>query len=222
MPIKVYTISGAPRPWRVLLGLTFKGLDFETVLLRASEKEHKSDQFLAVNPRGKVPVVTDGQVILRDSIASLAWLDQAYPDKPLFGRTSVQAATIWQRTEEIAEYLRAAVNGVLTPIFFQNATETTPELIEAVARLRSELAFVESELGDELFLGGQSASAADAVAFPEIRLLQRAKDTKPKIMSQLGLLTLYRDYPRVNAWVERVEAMPGYDRTEPPHWAEAA
>ena len=38
---EIYTISGAPRPWRVLLGLTFKELDYEIHYLQVSRREHK-------------------------------------------------------------------------------------------------------------------------------------------------------------------------------------
>jgi glutathione S-transferase len=34
----------------------------------------------------------------------------------------------------------------------------------------------------------------------------------------LGLLPLDRSYPHVAAWVKRVEAIPGYEKTYSPHW----
>ena len=46
MQITVYSISGAPRAWRVLLGLTFKDIDYDMHLLQASKSEirrHRSE-----------------------------------------------------------------------------------------------------------------------------------------------------------------------------------
>ena len=36
----------------------------------------------------------------------------------------------------------------------------------------------------------------------------------------LGLIPLDRRFPHVAAWVKRMEALPGYERTVPPHWRE--
>jgi glutathione S-transferase len=32
------------------------------------------------------------------------------------------------------------------------------------------------------------------------------------------MLPLDKTYPQIAAWVARVEALPGYDKTYPPHW----
>ncbi|MEP5154151.1 glutathione S-transferase family protein [Planktotalea sp.] len=186
--ITVYTISGAPPPWRVLLGRCFKGLPFETITLKASEGEHQTKEFLSLNPRGTVPVLVDGSVTIRDSLAALAWLDCSYPDPPIFGKISDQTAFVWQQTTECADYLRAAIDRVLTPIFFQNATSASPELLTSAYNAKVELAGLETALGTRSFLSGDSPSAADAVAFPEVRLLQRASDTRAEIIENLGLL----------------------------------
>ena len=85
MPITVYNISGAPRGWRVLVGLELKGLDYKVQHLSASDGEHKQPAFLNINPRGTVPALTTETITLCDSIAILAWLDREYPHNLLFG-----------------------------------------------------------------------------------------------------------------------------------------
>ncbi len=118
MSLEIWTVSGAPSPWRATLGMAFKGLDYDVHLLSAAQKEHKSDAYLAINPRGTVPTVKNGDTTLSQSVAILAWLDREYPAKPLFGETPLDAAMIWQRTMEIFDYLPDATSGVLSPIFF--------------------------------------------------------------------------------------------------------
>jgi len=113
MSITVYSVSGAPRAWRVLLGLTFKGLPHDINVLQASKKEHKSAEYLKIHPRGTVPALEYNGLILQDSIAILAWLDRQFPESPLFGETAGDAARIWQATLESCDYLRAATNDVL-------------------------------------------------------------------------------------------------------------
>src|SRR3972149_64765 len=73
--------------------------------LQASKCEHKAPAFLAVNPRGKVPALKDGDIVIRESLAIVAYLDRRYPDPPLFGRDAKEAARGWQQVCEIASYL---------------------------------------------------------------------------------------------------------------------
>jgi glutathione S-transferase len=35
---------------------------------------------------------------------------------------------------------------------------------------------------------------------------------------ELGVLPLASTYPALAAWMARMEALPGYQRTYPPHW----
>ncbi|WP_262694415.1 glutathione S-transferase family protein [Kordiimonas aquimaris] len=224
MTITVYSVSGAPRGWRVLLGLTFKGLNYETKYLEASKGEHKSEPFLTLNPRGTVPVLVQDDFILRDSLGILAWLDSAYPEKPLFGRTLSETANVWQITLECCDYLRAAINDLLAPILVRGEAlpeAGTPERLAwetAAAAYHKECNYLENLLAKNPFLASDVPSAADAVAFPEVRLIERAVDTKPDIMKALGLHDTDDTYPRIAAWKKQISALPGFDSTLPRHW----
>ncbi|WP_299304264.1 glutathione S-transferase family protein [uncultured Litoreibacter sp.] len=221
MTIALYSVSGAPSPWRVQIGLTFKGLAFDLTTLSAQKQEHKSPEFLKLNPRGTVPVLIDGDTQLTDSIGILGWLDRAYPDRPLFGATPSQSAVIWQRVMSIAEFLPPAVSGVLRPLFFGGETEATDALREAAQALTDELAIPESYLSEGAFLAGANPTAADAVMFPHIRLLVRGTQTHAATMEALGLGDLPALFPNLAAWVNRVEALPNVAATFPPHWQDA-
>lgn len=225
MKLTVYSISGAPRGWRVLLGLAFKGLDYNVKYLQGSQGEHKSPAFRAINPRATIPVLDAGGLIIRDSIGILAWLDRQYPEKPLFGATPEAAASIWQTTTECCDYLRAAINDLFFPILVQGellpemGTERRAVFDEAANTLHAECRFLEDILGNSTFFGGEAPSAADAIIFPEIRLIQRAAETKPDIIEVLGFNDMLGNYPQLTAWRDRVEALPGVDKTMPPHWS---
>ncbi len=222
MTLEFWTVSGAPSPWRAALGMAFKGLTYDVHLLSAGQKEHKSDAYLAINPRGTVPTVKDGEVTLGQSIAVLAWLDRKFPASPLFGETPQDAGTIWQRTMDVFDYLPGATSGVLSPIFFDGADSATDDLKAAAGTLHAELKHLTDILSEHSFLSGAKPGAVDAVAFPHVRLIQRAMETKPKIMQDLGLPDLTALSPEIAAWVERVEELPNVAQTFPPHWAAAA
>ena len=83
MAIEVFWGSGSPFAWRVLLALEFKKLPYVPHLLQFSKQEHKSPQMLALNPRGRVPVLKDGDYVCFESLAILYYLDLKYPRPPL-------------------------------------------------------------------------------------------------------------------------------------------
>ncbi|WP_299604945.1 glutathione S-transferase family protein [uncultured Tateyamaria sp.] len=222
MTVEFWTVSGAPSPWRAALGMAFKGLDYDVHMLSAAQKEHKSDTYLALNPRGTVPTLTSGDQTLGHSIAILAWLDRTHPGSPLFGETPQEAGQIWQRTMDVFDYLPPATSAVLSPIFFDGAAEATDDLLAAADTLRSELGHLSDILNDAPYLSGARPGAVDAVAFPHVRLIQRATETKPQIMQDLGLPNLHAISPKVADWVARIEQLPNVAATFPPHWTEAS
>jgi len=212
---EIYTISGAPRPWRVLLGLVAKGLAFETHVLDASKNEHKAPAFLALNPRGRTPVLRDGDLVVTESLAILAYLDRAHPERPLFGTTAKEHARIWEIASQADGDFANATNAFLGSAFAGTEDENVRKAAELV---RAELRWLEETLGDAAHLAGDRISAADCVAFPNARLTVRAGERQPELMRRLELHPLADAYPRVAAWVKRIESLPGYAKTYPPHW----
>ncbi len=224
MSITVYSVSGAPRAWRVLLGLAFKGLDYEINLLQASKKEHKSPEYLEIHPRGTIPALDFNGLILRDSVGILAWLDRQFPDKPLFGTTADEAANIWQVAMEACDYLRAATNEVFFPLLQQGkplpeqGSDSFNTMFAAAQTLKDECQQIENLLGDQPFIAGTVPTAADAICYPEIRLIERAIDTRSAEMQALELSSFDQTFPRLSAWKKRISELPGVDKTMPKHW----
>ena len=108
MAIEVYWGSGSPFAWRVLLALEHKRLPYVSHLLQFSKQEHKSPQMLALNPRGRVPVLKDGDYVCFESLAILYYLDRKYPEPPIFGRTPEEARRHHARDLRVPGVHRAA------------------------------------------------------------------------------------------------------------------
>ncbi len=94
MAIRLYDLAGArddhrfsPFCWRVKLALAHKGLDYETIPWRFTEKDA-----IAFSGQGLVPVLQDGDTVIHDSWDIALYLDRAYPDRPaLFAGAEAQA-----------------------------------------------------------------------------------------------------------------------------------
>jgi glutathione S-transferase len=211
MTYELYTISGAPRPWRVALALVAKGLPFTPRILEASRKEQKSAAFLALNPRGRTPVIVRGDFVLTESLAILAHLEHAHPQPPLFP----DPARVWEQVMTLDQDLHAAASAVNGPVLKGADDESVRD---AAPRLLAELRRLDERVARSPYLCGERITAADCVAFPDVRLALRAAERAPDVMRRLALHPLAETVPQLVRWIDRIEAMPGYERTFPTHW----
>lgn len=213
--VTLYWISGSPPSWRVMLGLAVKGITYDSVCLDVSRKQHKSAEYLGINPRGQVPTLVHGDLTIRESVAILAYLDRAFPEKPLFGDSPMAAAPIWQSVMEIDSVLRPPAGQIARSLFRGNATPDLPELVTATAEIAAELERIEADLSDgRNWLCGAGISAADVVLYPTLAWLHRALD-RAGIADFAPLRTVG---PQLAAWQARMQAEPWFDATYPPHW----
>lgn len=218
MAIELYWGSGSPFAWRVMLTLEVKGLAYGSKLLEFSKGEHKAPAYLMLNPRGKVPTLKDGDFVLYESLAIMSYLDRKYPDPPLFGKTPKETGLIWRALAECESYVVSAGDKVVRPIFFGKGLDKVEEIEQAAQLLRRELGMMDDRLAGSHWLVGEEISAADIGVFPLVQLLLRAASKEAARPFNLGLLPLAQTFPNVAAWVQRIEALPNYQRTYPPHW----
>jgi glutathione S-transferase len=96
MAIKLYDLAGAeddrrfsPYCWRVKMALKHKGLPFETIPWRFTEKN-----VIEFTGSKTVPVIVDGKRAVYDSWEIALYLDEAYPSRPgLFEGAESRALT---------------------------------------------------------------------------------------------------------------------------------
>jgi glutathione S-transferase len=86
-------------------------------------------------------------------------------------------------------------------------------------KLRKECHGLENLLEGNLYLSGDRPSAADAVCFPEICLIERAIETKFYDMEILGLTSMPIEFPRLQAWKKRMLGLEGVYQTIPSDWS---
>jgi len=218
MALEVYWGSGSPYAWRVLLTLEVKHLKYESKILEFSRQQNKSPGYLKLNPRGKVPTLKDGDFILYESLAIMTYLERKYPEPPIFGRTPQETGTIWRIISECDSYLLEPISKVARPLYFGGVSEKRHEILEAAKTVHNELAHLEASAAMSPWLTGTEVTAADIAIFPFAQTILRAASKEDAKPLNLGFLPLNERYPHLAAWVERVEGIPGYERTYPPHW----
>ena len=222
MAIDVWWGSGSPYSWRVLLALEYKQLAYQGHLLQLQLQEQKSPHMLAMNPRGRLPVVKDGDYVVFESVAVLYYLDLKYPQRPLFGRSPEEAAVIMRVIQEFQAYTEPHLQQIFSYVFESRSSVTHDQLTDAMHVAAREARTIEQRLAKSDWIVGESCSATDLVVFPHIMLLLRALTMPVARELSSRFLPVDANYPALGRWLARVESLPGYARTFPPHWRDAA
>lgn len=212
MSLMFYFGSGSPYAWKVWLALEHKGLAFDAKRLSFDNDETKTPEFLAINPRGRVPALVDDGFALWESSAIIEYLEERYPEKPLLPKDVKARATVRRMVNEADNYLQAASSELMEQAVYLTPAERTAErTAQAKKQMLEELDRLEKCLKGDFMAG--DLGLADYAAYPYVRIAQRADERSP------GLGTARADMPKkISAWMSRIEALPYFGRTTPPHW----
>jgi glutathione S-transferase len=123
---------------------------------------------------------------------------------------------------EYQAYAETHLMQIVHAVFFESMDERAEEVTRAMHLVGGEARTIEGRLSGSDWLVGQHVSAADLVVFPGIMLLLRAMEKREAGDLRSRFLPLESTYPAIARWIRRVEGLPGYDRTYPPHWREGA
>jgi glutathione S-transferase len=211
MAIDLYWGAGSPYCWRVLLALEHKRLEYRSHPLKFDQQEHKAPQMLAMNPRGRLPVLRDGDYVVFESVAVLYYLDRKYPDPPIFGSSAEEGGVIMRVICEYQAYAEPSVMKIVDTLIDRREPVLGAGLAEAMSeamhRAAGEARTIERRLAQSDWVVGENFSAADMVIYPDIRLLLRALAQPAAHELAARFLPVEVNYPALGRWLERVASM---------------
>ena len=213
MAITLYYGSGSPYAWRAQLALEHKALPYELKVLSFAAGDTRKPEFLALNPRHRVPVLVDDDFVLYESSAIVEYLDEAYPGRgaPLFPGDARTRAIIRRMICEVDEDFDAALDPLTTQAFSKKPEERDAKAIaDSRKALVDELALVSQSMRGDYLAG--PLSAADYALYTLLAFVWRSQIKLPDLDAD-GMLT-----PQLARWKARIEALPYFDKTIPPHW----
>ena len=214
MTIQLYDLAGAdenlrfsPFCWRVRMALAHKGLAYETIPWRYSDKAK-----IIVTGQGAVPVIVDGETMIHDSWVIANYLENEYPPRPLFGNAAARGAALmikfWTERTLHPLLLRILIMDIYAAIhendraYFRESREKRFGMtLEQIATdsdnqrepLRAALEPLRLTLNEQAFIGGAAPTFADYIVFGA---LQWARCVSP--------MKLLADDDSVYAWRERL------------------
>jgi glutathione S-transferase len=176
----------------VRIALSEKRLPWEPIHVNLRADEHKTPEFLALNPYGKVPVLLDEGAIIYESTVVNEYLEDRFPDPPLMPRDPPGRAAVrlWE------DYGDNAFLGPAEGIFIHDKGWRTfePERLRQMRQqIQGALTRLEAHLQGKKFLVRDTFTLADICFAPRIVMLD-----------QLGT-PLNPAYTNVRAWTERIK-----------------
>lgn len=211
MSIKFYYGLGSPFSWNVWLVLEHKQLLYEFNLLSLQNGELKHPAYLAINPHGKAPAIIDDGFALWETSTIVEYLDEEYPDNPVFPCTIKDKAKVRRLSAEASNYLYPPLRRLMEQTLLRSDKIGDSAVIEAAMNdLKHELSYFNDRLENNYFAG--ELSAADFTIYPLLALIRRIHRQLP----ELGAGTLLQ--AKLDRFMQRIEQLPYYSKTYPPHW----
>ena len=168
--LKIYGISGS-RAIRSLWAIEETGEAYEHIPVSYKD-DSKTDEYLAVNPNGKVPSLTDGDVTLFESMAINLYLAKnyardLYPDEPATEAQILQW-TVWGISE--IEPLQMPI--VVQKFFVPDEKRNEKLIASSQKQLLRPLKTLDDHLKGRDWLVGEAFTIADLNLSAVMMLLQ--------------------------------------------------
>ncbi|MDY2947612.1 MAG: glutathione S-transferase family protein [Mannheimia varigena] len=160
----------------------------------------KSPEFLALNPRGAVPLLVDGDLALSQNQAILYYLDELYPEVKLFGSKTARDKA---KAARWLAFFNSDVHKAFTPLFrLPSYAADNEELTKTIRQQAAEqvlelLTVANDHLENHIFFG-ETISVADVYLYIMLNWCRR-----------LGLD--FSHLSQLSAFMQRVEADKGVD-----------
>jgi glutathione S-transferase len=193
--LKLHYMPPSGNSYKVRILLSLLDVPYEKILVDNKTREHKSAKFLALNPRGEVPVLEVDGVYLWDSAACLVYLARTFGGDHWLPAAPLEMAQVMQWValagNEIQFGLQYARRGVLQDRW------TAGNLEQGQAISRVALNALEGRHKDNDWLALGRPTIADVACFPYVETAPQAK-------------IALEEYPAIVNWVQRCKALPGW------------
>ena len=193
MAIRLYRHPLSGHCHRAQLLLSLLGLDAEMVDVDLGAGAHRQPDFLRLNSFGQVPVLDDDGEVIADSNAILVYLAGKYGNGQWLPEDPADAARV-QRWLSVAAGQIASGPAAARLVTVFGAKYDAADLI---ARSHALLRVIDGELEGRAFLAADTPTIADIAAYSYIAHAPE------------GNVAL-EAYANVNAWLERIERLPGF------------
>ena len=196
--LKLHGLEISGNTYKAQLLLSFLNIEYQLFPIDIKNKQHKSPEFLRLNPRGEFPVLEDKENIIWDSQAILIYLACAYGDKHWFPDRALEMATI-------AQWLSVANGDIFNSLAKARSIlklSYPGDLQDCQLKGKSVLIMIEQHLASRQakgldWIATEMPSIADIACYPYIALCEE------------GSISL-NNYKSIHNWMNNIQNMSGY------------
>ena len=211
--LTLYSYWRSSAAYRVRIALNLKELEHDIVPVHLMKNEQHAEAFRAINPQELIPVLRDGQRLVRQSMAIMEYLDETYPQRPLLPATSRDRARVRSIAQAIACDIHP-LNNLRVQQYLERELGASEEQRNAWTRHWIGLGFeaVEAMLADNPATGefceGEDPGFADCCLVPQLYNARRFGVDVSK-------------YPNIVRIGEACLALPAFEAARPEAQADA-
>jgi glutathione S-transferase len=190
MTLKLYNLDRSGNCYKVRLLLSMLGLEYQTITTDSTTNETLTPEFKRLNPRGQIPVLLDGELVIWDSMAILVYLARRYGDERWLPNDALGEARVMQ-------WLAVSENELLYGLARARATvlfNRPFDLAQCHRDAQPGLDAMEQRLEQHSWLAAEHLTIADLACYPYVALAAE------------GNFSL-EPYPAVRRWLKRVEGL---------------
>jgi len=191
--LKLYRHPLSGNAHRVELFLNLLRLDYEQIDVDLMAGAQKSESFRALNPKGQVPVLIDGDDVITESTAILVYLAKKYDNGVWLPQAPAAASAVqFWLTRTNTDIANGPAAARLVTLFGAGLDHA-----DALATGKDALAELEQTLSSADYLAAAHATIADVAVYAYVAHAPE------------GGLSL-TPYPNVLNWILRIQSLPGF------------
>jgi glutathione S-transferase len=186
---------------RVRIALLEKRIPHELVEVDMGARKHRSPEYLALNPYGRVPTLEEDGFVLYESTAILEYLELTRPDPPLVP-SDPRGRALTAMLIKLCDIQLARQTGIIIfpKRFLPKERWDEKAMEQAKKEIEKHLEIVETQLGKKEYMVGDRYGLVEVCYTPFVQFLPLMEVTPP---------------PAVAAWVERMLARDSAQQTKP-------
>jgi glutathione S-transferase len=202
--VKLYHNPLSPNVRRVRLAAAVLGIELEEKQLDFSKGEHKSPEYVALNPNGAVPTLVDGDFVLTESRAIMQYLASKKPESGLLpkdeqGRADVTRWQFWDSSHFSPQLGTLGFEKVFKPMM--GLGEPDPAKIQdALTNFRRFAAVLEKRLQGKDYIVGNQLTIADLTLASSLMYAKQADAP-------------LAEFPNLQSWFNRITELDGWRKT---------
>ncbi|HZR80300.1 MAG TPA: glutathione S-transferase family protein [Candidatus Binatia bacterium] len=186
---------------RVRMALIEKRISCELVEVDMAKGAHRTPEYRALNPYGRVPTLQENGFVLYESTAILEYLEATHPTPPLVPADPQGRAHVAMHMKLCDLQLARQTGTIIFPKrFLPKERWDDAAMAQAKKEIEKHLEIVEAQVAGKEWMVGDRYSLVEVCYTPFVQFLPLMEVTPP---------------PGVASWVERMLARPSAKETAP-------